>query len=139
MPTSGADTEVQADFARYLLVLTAGFLENCVEAILLDFTRKRSAPEVVFYVERQLANWTNPNCEKIKTIFGLFKADWRDQLEAFLIDEKKDRINGLVALRHRVAHGEYVGTTLSQAKEYYGSALAVVQFMLEMVEPKPGV
>ena len=125
MPGAADDTEIQADFARYLLILTAGFLENCIEAILLDFTTKRSAPEVVLYVERQLANWTNPNCEKIKTIFGSFKPDWRDKLEAFLVDDKKDSVNGLVALRHRVAHGEYVGTTLSQAKTYYKKYRAI--------------
>jgi hypothetical protein len=54
MPTPDAEPEFQSDFARYLLVLVAGFLENAIEAVLLDFAQRKSSPEVALYVERQL-------------------------------------------------------------------------------------
>jgi hypothetical protein len=135
MPSSSDDPEIQADFARYLIVLTCGFLENSIEAIILDFTKRRSGGEVASYVEQQLKLWTNPNCEKIKTLLGTFKSSWRDQLEVYLVDEKKDSVNGLVALRHRIAHGDHVGTTLSQAKGYYNNIKDVVEFIVGIVDP----
>jgi len=136
MPSSSADPEFQSDFARYLVVLVSGFLENSIEAILLEFAEKKSSPEVAAHVARQLGFWTNPNCEKIiLSLFGAFNSDWRDKLQNYIIDEKNDSINSLVALRHKVAHGDYVGTTLSQVKQYYKTIIDVVEFMNELVNP----
>jgi len=69
------------------------------------------------------------------SLFGAFNSDWRDKLQNYIIDEKKDSINSLVALRHKVAHGDYVGTTLSQVKQYYKTIIDVVEFMNELVNP----
>lgn len=129
-----ADIEVQADFARYLCVLVSGFFENAVIALVLDFTERRSAPEVALYVERQLDHWTNPNVEKIASLVGCFKSDWRNKTTTYLSDEKKEAVNSLVALRHKIAHGEAVGTSLSQIKAYYGIVLGVVDFIADLTE-----
>ena len=137
MPPPTAEAEFQSDFARYLIVLIAGFLENAIEAVLLDLAQRRSSPEIAQYVGRQLGLWTNPNCDKICFLLGSFSSDWREKLEAFLIDEKRDGINGLIALRHKVAHGDYVGTTLHQAKNYYKIILSVVEYIVELVDPSP--
>ncbi len=112
-PAPNADLESQADFAKYLCVLVSGFFENALVALLLDYAERRSAPEVVSFVDRQLDRWTSPKAEKIIELFGAFSPDWRDALSNYLVDERKDSINSLVALRHKVAHGDSVGTSLS--------------------------
>ena len=80
--------------------------------------------------------WTNPNCKKICDIFGSFSAEWGEKLESFLIDEKKDGVNGLMALRHKVAHGDHVGTTLYQVKEYYKVVILVIDYIVQLVDPR---
>lgn len=133
IPVSATDFEVQADFAKYLCVLVSGFFENAIVALLLDYVERRSAPEVMSFVERQLDYWTNPNTEKITKLFGAFNADWRISLTAYLVDERKDSLNSLVALRHKVAHGESVGTSLSQVRAHYKVVAEVVDHLANLV------
>lgn len=135
-PSSSTDFEVQSDFAKYLCVLVSGFFENAIVALVLDYVERRSAPEVATFVERQLDRWTNPNSEKISNLFGSFDTDWRLALEGYLIDERKDSINSLVALRHKIAHGESVGTSLSQIKAHYRVITEVVDYIANLVDPK---
>jgi hypothetical protein len=135
MPLSSEDIELQSDFARHLCVLVSGFFENALIALILDFAQRRSAPEVVAFVERRLAYWTNPNTDKICVLLGSFSRDWQKQAEAYLVDELKASVNSLVALRHQIAHGESVGTSLSQVKAYYKSILNVVEFVANLLDP----
>ena len=137
LPSPSADVEVQSDFAKYLCVLVSGFFENAVVALVLDFAERRSSPEVSAFVERQLQHWTNPNTEKVCTLLGAFSADWRKRAETFLIDERKESVNSLVALRHKIAHGESVSTSLSQVKAYYGTILEVIDFIADLLLSRP--
>lgn len=140
MPPPTSDIEVQADFARYLCVLVSGFFENAIIALILDFAQRRSAPEVTLFIEKQLDHWTNPNVEKICLLLGCFDPDWRKKAEAYLIDERKEGVNSLVALRHKIVHGESVGTSLSQVKAYYQTILNVVSFIADLLKlPGPTI
>lgn len=133
-PNSAADIEVQSDFAKYFCILVSGFLENAIVALILDYAERQSSPEVTLFVERQLDFWTNPNTEKIIQLLGSFSPEWKIASEKFLIDERKATVNSLIALRHKIAHGESVGTSLTQVKAYYHIALEVVEFVASLVE-----
>lgn len=135
MPASTVDIEVQADYAKYLCILVSGFLENAIVALVLHYVERRSAPEITSYLERHLDHWTNPNAEKIALLLGAFSKSWRDDLDVYLADERKDSVNSLVALRHKIAHGESVGTTLSQVKAHYRAILDVVEHIAELLNP----
>jgi len=134
-PAPTADLEFQADFAKYLCVLVSGFFENAIVTLILHYVEQRSAPEIASFVERQLDRWTNPNAEKIITLFGSFDADWRTALEGFLVDQRKDSVNSLVALRHKIAHGESVGTSLSQVRAHYKTILEVTDYLANLTQP----
>mgnify|MGYP001251449361 FL=1 len=135
VPSATADIELQSDFARYLCVLVSGFFENAIVALILDFAQQRSAPQVAVFVERELEHWTNPNTEKICVLLGSFSPDWRKEAETYLVDERKESVNSLVALRHKIVHGESVGTSLSQVKAYYQTIINVVDFIADLLEP----
>lgn len=134
-PGPMADIEVQADFAKYFCILVSGFLENSLIALVLDFAQRRSAEEVGLFVERRLDHWTNPSSEKIVQLLGSFSSAWRIAIENYLVDERKDAVNSLVALRHKIAHGESVGTSLAQVKSYYATVLDVVNFTTNLIDP----
>lgn len=134
-PDANTDPEFQADFAKYLCVLVSGYLESALCALLLAFAQRRSSGEVASFVQRQLGPWTNPKAEKIIDLFGSFSQDWRDDLTAFLVDQRKDSVNSLVALRHKIAHGESVGTSLSQIKSHYRVVNEVIDHVADLVEP----
>lgn len=134
-PSAASDLEVQADFARYLCVLVSGYFESAICTLLVAYAETRSAPQITAFVERQLGPWTNPKAEKIVDLFGAFTQDWRHDLSAYLVDERKDSINSLVALRHKIAHGESVGTSLSQVKAHYKTIGDVVGHIANLVDP----
>ena len=134
-PSSSEDLELQADFAKYLCVLVSGFFENAIVALVLHYVEQRGAPEIASFVERQLDRWTNPNVEKIATLFAAFDPTWRASLEGYLVDERKESVNSLVALRHKIAHGESVGTSLAQIKAHYQVILGVVDHLADLTEP----
>ena len=134
-PDPSTDPEFQADFAKYLCVLVSGYLESALCALLLHFAKTRSSGHVASFVERQLGPWTNPKVEKIIDLFGSFNPDWRDDLTAYLVDQRKDSVNSLVALRHKIAHGESVGTSLSQIKSHYRIANEVIDHVAELGDP----
>jgi len=90
---------------------------------------------VASFVANELAYWTNPTTQKISTLLNSFNPSWRTAVDTFLVDEKKEHINSLVALRHKVAHGESVGTSLAQIKEYYATTLRVVNFIADLIDP----
>lgn len=136
-PPPAADLEVQADYAKYLCVLVSGFFENAISALLLDYVERRSSPDVLSYVERQLEYWTNPNTEKIVALLGAFNAEWRAKATDYLVDARKESVNSLVALRHKIAHGESVGTTLYQIRVQYEIIIEALDFLADLVEPIP--
>jgi hypothetical protein len=103
--------------------------------MVLDMAQRRSADSVAQFVERQLDYWTNPTSDKIIKLLGQFDAQWRIALEVYLVEERKEAVNSLVALRHKIAHGESVGTSLSQVKEYYTTVLDVVTFTANLLDP----
>ena len=51
-----------------------------------------------------------------------------------MIDQRKDSLNSLVALRHKIAHGESVGTSLSQVREHYKVVVEVVDHLADLVD-----
>jgi hypothetical protein len=134
-PSPSVDFEAQADFAKYFCVLVSGFLENAIIALVLDIAQRRSAPEIAHFVERRMDIWTNPTCEKIVQLLGSFNEDWRIKAEKYLVDERKATVNSLIALRNKIAHGESVGTTLAQVKGYYATAVDVVDFLSDLIDP----
>lgn len=135
-PGPTADIEAQSDFAKYFCVLVSGYLENAIVALALDVAQRRGAPEVALFVERHLDRWTNPTCERIEKLLGDFSPTWRIEAESFLVDERKAAVNSLVQLRHRIAHGDSVGTTLAQVKAYYATAEDVLTFIADLLDPK---
>jgi hypothetical protein len=132
---AGADIETQSDLAKYLCILTCGYLESAIPELLTEVARKRGAPELSSYVSRSLDRWSTPNPQKIAQLLGSFKSEWRIAAEAFLVDRRKDQLDSLIALRHTLAHGGDAGTSLAYAKDYYANARAVVSFVADLVDP----
>jgi RiboL-PSP-HEPN len=138
-PLSSADIEVQADFARYLCVLVSGFLEKSIVALLLDYIERKSSPEILSFSETQLNRWTNANTIKIVDLFGAFSQEWRIHLDNFFQDEYKDSVNSVIALRHKIAHGQSVGVTIAQIRTHYAVIVKVVYEIASLCSPSTEV
>jgi hypothetical protein len=130
------DAELLSDFARYLCVLVAGFLEQAAIEIALQHVRTHSQPSIQRHVENRLRRFSNANTQKIIQLFGSFDPDWRIDLESHLVDEYKAAIDSVIALRHRVAHGGYAGVTMASVQAYYDRVKHVVDHVADLCIPK---
>src|SRR5688572_21172526 len=79
------DAELLSDFARYLCVLVAGFLEQAVIEVVLEHVRARSQSSIQRHVEQRLRQFTNPNTRRLIDLLGSFDPDWRMDLEDYLV------------------------------------------------------
>ena len=132
----GADAELLSDYARYLCVLVSGFLEQAVIELLLEYVRTHSDNLVQQHVEQRLRQLTNLKSKRLIDLLGSFDPDWRHHLEAFLVDEYKDVVNGIVDLRNNIAHGRYVGITMTRVQDYYLRIKVVVERVAQLCVPK---
>jgi hypothetical protein len=129
------DPELLSDFARYLCVLVAGFLEQSIIELTLEHVRNHSEASVQGYAENRLRQFTTANAQRITDLMGTFDAGWRSDLESYLVDERKAAVDSVVALRHNIAHGRYVGVTMATIKEYYPRVKHVVDHIADLCVP----
>ena len=130
-----ADVELLSDFARYLCVLVSGYVEQTTIELLIEYARTHSDPRIQRHIERGVRQITNLNTQRLIDVVGTLDPAWRSELEKFIVDEYKDALDGIVALRNNVAHGRYVGVTLSRANEYYIRVKKIIDRVADLVIP----
>jgi hypothetical protein len=127
----GEDPEVQADFARYLCVLTSAYVEQVLYVLLRELTRKRSDKRVLAFVDHHLERFQNPKAEKIAELLGRFDRSWKEQFDQFVHDEPRMALNSVVATRHQIAHGESVNVTYYRLVEWRDRVFEIVDWMVQ--------
>jgi len=124
------DPEAQSEWAKYLCILTSGYIEKSIKEIYTKYAIDKSEPKVANYIKSSLMGFQNPNVEKIGQLANKFCPEWgkfiREEIESELIDA----INSVVANRHNIAHGRNVDLTFAMMKTYYKN----VQIFLDQIE-----
>ena len=129
----GQNTELQSDFARYLCVLVSGYIERAVIQLVLEHARQKGAPTLQRFVEKQTTKrFSNPNTSRVQELLGSFDPRWQQEIEEFLVDERKDAVDSIVALRNAIAHGGSVTVTYRRIREYYKQAQCLVDRVKEI-------
>lgn len=129
-----SEPELLSHWAKYICVLTSGYLENALRHYLNEFSKKKSHPYVTNYVSVKIKEFMNPNMEKILNLTGSFNKDWRDNLEKFVAGERKDAIDSIVINRHNIAHGRHIGLTLVRMKTYFERVTEVIEFIKDQIK-----
>lgn len=129
------DPEILSDYAKYLCVLVSGFLEQSLFEIIVEYARRSGSPGLQRYVEAQMRRVTNVKTQRILDIVGGFDDEWRKDLTAYLVDERKAAVDSVIDLRNTIAHGRQVGLTPSQIKRYYRQVIDVVEHLRELCIP----
>lgn len=122
--------ELQAHLARYICVLSAGFLENAHTDVYSQYARTCSTPTVADYVESTLRKVQNPKAKRFEETAKAFNKAWEEDLATFLnSDGRREAIDAIMSNRHLIAHGKDSGITLARLKEYLSKSVAVVEFI----------
>lgn len=127
---SAGDLELQAHWARYICILAAGFLENAIKIIYVEFVKQITPEPVASYTCQRLSKIQNPNTPRFLNLAGAFKDQWRDELEKY-VDEggRREAIDSIMNNRHQIAHGRNVGITIAQVSNYLTRSVEVIEFI----------
>ena len=126
----GGDLEMQAHWARYLCVLSAGFIENALAEIYTEFVRRAASEPVANHASSVVSKVQNPKAQKFVETAAAFKARWGEELEAFLEEKgRRDAIDSIMANRHLIAHGKNSGITVARLQSYLSKAIEVVEYV----------
>ena len=115
----------QVEWSRYLCVLTAGYIEESLRLLLLDFVSKNSSIEIQRFVEREINYITNCKTERIIEVLTKFNVAWATKFSDEIKDkspidkEIKDSLDSIVSNRHLIAHGKSSGLSYVTVKNYY--------------------
>src|SRR5437899_2111721 len=130
-----ADSEIQADHSKYLCVLVSGYLEKSVSELLVEYARNSGAPSFERFVEASTRKFTNANVEKLKETLGRFNPKWRERMDEILVDEYKEAVDAVIALRHTIAHGGDTGVTYRRICDYDKLIQFVVSEIADLCVP----
>jgi hypothetical protein len=105
--------ELSAHFARYLCIIVSGFVERGTKQLVGDYIQMhtQTAPQVHRFVQAQLADLWGINLNKFTKLVKALDSDWWTTLNMTRRQELES-LNGLSALRNKIAHGEDVTTTV---------------------------
>ena len=68
--------ELRAHWARYLCILSSGFLENALKDVYACYARSCSSPAVSNYVESVLSRIHNPKANRFLETAKAFNQEW---------------------------------------------------------------
>lgn len=127
------EPEMKSQWAKYLCVLTSGYIENSVRNIITDYSENKSAPALASFITRKVNNVTNLKHNNIVSLLESFSLDWAQAYESNVTDEQKDAVTSVVANRHLIAHGKNVGITYASVKKYYDDIIPTVELIHQVV------
>ena len=123
----GGDIEMQAHWAKYLCVLSAGFVENALSEIYGAFVDHAASPAVARYAKASLSRIQNPKTAKFLEIARSLKPEWGDDLDVFLSDNgRREAIDSIMTNRHLIAHGQNSSITMSKVKDWLLKTIEVI-------------
>jgi len=113
------DLYIQAQWSRYLCVLTSGFLEVSIRAIYSEYAKDKcnAAPNIAKFVSTKLEDFYNPSMKKSLALTASFNQTWEENLRTATEGELKDAIDSIVNNRHLIAHGQDVGISYVNIKK----------------------
>lgn len=123
--------EMQGHWARYICVLSAGYVENSVRDIYGQYIKKNSySAAVIRYAIKQLDGVQNPRPDKLVKIAASFDPAWGRDLENHLSQNfRSDAVNAIMSNRHLIAHGRSSNVTVGQISLYLGKVVEIAEFM----------
>jgi len=131
----GGDIEMQAHWARYLCVLTAGLIENALVEVYQEFVKKAASKPVADYASSVLSKLQNPKTTKFIEVARAFDPAWGDDLENYVNENgRREAIDSIMANRHLIAHGKYAGITVARVTDYLNKAMQVIEFIEQQCE-----
>lgn len=127
------DDELKSDLARLGAVLVCGYVERCVEVIILDRLTNKAQPRVLQFIKSHFKKGTNYDCEAICQLLIRFDQSWEASFRSS-IDKNDQWISSLTSaytLRNSIAHGGDGNKGLAGVEALYADCKKIVSYLIE--------
>lgn len=127
---AAGDLELQGHWGRYLCVLVAGFLENAISEIYVEFSQQNASQPVANALSERILRINNPKAQRFVETAAAFKSAWGRELEEFLEqDGRKDAIDSIMNNRHLITHGRNASISVARVQAYLQKSVEVIEFL----------
>jgi hypothetical protein len=132
---TAGDIEMQSEWAKYICVQIAGYVENIVRELYSDFVSNKAHPSVSAYAQHHLEGVQNPKAERLVKIAKAFSQGWGQSLEQYLDDNGRgEAVDAIMNNRHLIAHGRPSGISLARVKEYLLKVDEIAEYISHSLE-----
>ncbi|HYP25328.1 MAG TPA: HEPN domain-containing protein [Blastocatellia bacterium] len=124
--------ELQAEWAKYLCILSAGLIENALKEIYIEFAQKKTSRPIANFLSSIISPIRNPKTQRFLDIAAAFNPTWKDELENHVnINGRLEAIDSIMNQRHLIAHGQNQNSniTLAKLKDYLAKSVEVLEFI----------
>lgn len=127
------DDELKSDLARLGAVLVCGYVERCVEVIILDRLATRAQPKVLQFIKSHFKKGTNYDCEAICQLLVRFDQNWETAFRSTISrnDQWLSSLASAYSLRNSIAHGGDGNKGLAGIESLYLDCKNVVEALIE--------
>lgn len=128
--------EIQSDLAKFGAILVCGYVERCVETIILERLSNRAHPRITKFIQSFFKAGRNYDCEAICQLLERFDDTWSKSFRRFLSenDQLVTAISSAYAIRNPIAHGGDANRGLAGVKELYNASKATIVGLMESTQ-----
>lgn len=126
---NGVDDELTSDLARLGAVLVCGYVERCVEIVVLERLQHRAHERVLNFVKTHFKRGTNYNCEAISQLLERFDSGWAREFRSEIgtNDQWEASLSSLYVLRNSIAHGGDQSRGLAGIESLYADCRLIIE------------
>jgi hypothetical protein len=127
------DDELKSDLARLGAVLVCGYVERCVEIIILGRLSTRAQPKVLNFVKSHFKMGANYDCEAICQLLTRFDRDWETEFRLSITahEQWSTSLSSAYALRNSIAHGGDGTQGLTGIEAFYTDSKNIVSALID--------
>lgn len=128
-----SDDELKSDLARFGAVLVCGYVERCVEVIVLGRLAGRAHPRVLQFIKSHFKKGTNYDCEAICQLLVRFDQDWGTAFRLAIgkNDQWSTSLASAYNLRNSIAHGGDGNEGLNRVENLYMDCKNIVVALVD--------
>lgn len=127
------DDELKSDLARFGIVMVCGYVERCVEVIVLDRLTAKAQPKVLQFIKSHFKKGTNYDCEAICQLLIRFDQNWERAFRSAINknDQWLTSLASAYSLRNSIAHGGDGNKGLPGVEAFYLDCKNIVVTLIE--------
>lgn len=131
--SSVKDDELKSDLAKFGIVLICGYVERCVEIVILERLTSRAHPRVIAFVQSHFKRGNNYDCEAICQLLVRFDNEWSEAFRKIVVenDEWASSLSSAYYLRNSIAHGGTANKGLVGVMQYYDVCKNIIEALIE--------